>query len=158
MYHPLYMMEKYKFYIGSDHAGFDLKENVKLYLDNNGHQYQDLGIETKDTSDYPDVAFKVGKKVSQENNALGILICGTGIGMEIAANKVNGIRASVIYDKYSAIMSRKHDDVNIACLRAREMSHVKNLRTLRDWINSVFDKKKEHKRRIEKIKRFESKK
>ncbi len=144
-------MEKRVIYLGADHAGFKLKEKIKNYLDKVGIEYDDLGGRGEKGDDYPDYAFSVAKKVAKNGNILGILICGTGTGMVIAANKVRGIRAAVGYDSYSAKMSREHSDANILCLRGRRFSDSENLRIVRIWLNSRFSGAKRHKRRLRKI-------
>ncbi len=150
------MKKRPKIYLGADHAGFKLKEKLKKYFDKNSIRYEDLGGNGKEIDDYPDYAFLVGKKVAKESKALGILICGTGTGMVIAANKVKGVRAAVGYDDYSVIMGRKHNNVNVLCLRGRRFSDVKNLRLVRLWLDSRFSWKERHKRRLRNIRRFEN--
>jgi len=105
--------------IASDHAGFRMKENVKEYLRRKKIEYEDLGTESLKSVDYPDYAIKVAEKVTKNKNTRGILICGTGTGMAIAANKVKGIRAVAAYDAYSAKMSRIDNDTNVLGLRGR---------------------------------------
>ena len=106
--------------LASDHAGFKMKENLKKYLHNNRIYYNDLGAyKYKENDDYPDYAFKLAERVAKNGNTRGILICGSGAGMIIAANKVKGIRAVEGYDNYSAKMSRLDNNANILGLRAR---------------------------------------
>lgn len=149
------MEKRFKIYLGADHAGFKLKEKLKEYFSKVGIDYNDLGGSGEKRDDYPDYALIVGKNVAKENNALGILICGTGTGMVIAANKVKGIRAAVGYDNYSVTMGRKHDNINVLCLRGRKFSDKKNLRLVKLWLNSRFSGKERHKRRLKKIWNFE---
>src|SRR3989344_9415461 len=120
-------MKKEVIYIGADHAGFKLKEKLKRYFDNWGIKYVDLGGKGEEGDDYPDYAFKVAERVARDKNSKGILICGTGTGMVIAANKIKGVRAAVAYDNYSAKMAREHNDANVLCLRGRNFSDAKNL-------------------------------
>ena len=148
-------MKRRVVYLGADHAGFKVKEKLKKYLDSLGIFYEDLGGEGKEEDDYPDYAFKVAEKVSRNRNSKGILICGTGTGMVIAANKIRGIRAAVGYDDYSAKMAREHDDANILCLRGRNFSDKDNLKIVRIWLNSRFSNAKKHNRRLRKIGRYE---
>ncbi|OGO24102.1 MAG: ribose 5-phosphate isomerase B, partial [Chloroflexi bacterium RBG_16_51_9] len=106
--------------IGCDHRGLNLKKEVIKIVTEAGHTYQDFGCFNTDSVDYPDVAQKVGKAVAKGEFDRGILICGTGIGMCIAANKVNGIRAAQCYDNFCATRARLHNDANIMCLGAEE--------------------------------------
>ena len=149
------MKKRVNIYLGADHAGFKLKEKLKEYFDKVGIDYNDLGGSGDERDDYPDYAFLVGKKVAKETNSLGILICGTGTGMVIAANKVKGVRAAVGYDNYSVIMGRKHNNINVLCLRGRKFSDKKNLKLVKLWLNSKFSGKERHKKRLEKIRRSE---
>lgn len=105
--------------IGSDHAGFNLKEMVKGVLLEMGHTYEDFGCFDTSSTDYPDIGFAVADAVAGSRFERGILICGSGIGMCIAANKVPGIRAAVCHDSFSARGSREHNDANILCLGER---------------------------------------
>ena len=106
-------------YLGADHAGFHLKEELKKYLQELGYQYEDLGNKSLDPKDdYPDFALEVAKKVA-ETNEKGILICATGIGMCLAANKIKGIRGAVGWDEFTVLQSREHNDANILCLAGK---------------------------------------
>lgn len=144
-----------KVYIGADHAGFSLKEKIKVFLEKNNFDCEDLGGQGKSHDDYPDYAFKVAKSVSRNKDSLGILICGTGTGMVMAANKVKGIRAAVVYDDYSAKMSKLHNNANILCLRGRNFSNEKNLHLIKTWLKSSFSGEERHKRRLKKIDNYE---
>lgn len=108
-----------RYFIASDHAGFRLKNRLKADFKKEV-DFKDLGIHSDERADYPKIAIKLAKIVAQEKEALGILICGTGIGMSIAANKVPGARAAVIHDSTTAKMARQHNNANIACIGARE--------------------------------------
>ncbi len=141
--------------IGSDHAGFKLKEKIKNYLQKNKIKFVDFGTFDEKPCDYPDISIKVASEVSKSKNRKGILICGTGTGMVIAANKVRGVRAAMCYDVYSAKMAREHNDANILCLRGRKFSYNKTINVLKIWINTKFSGKSRHKRRINKISKFE---
>ncbi|MAG22403.1 MAG: ribose 5-phosphate isomerase B [Candidatus Diapherotrites archaeon] len=142
-----------KIILGADHAGFALKERVKKYLDRKGIAFEDLGTHSKKSTDYPDYAFKVAKKVVRAKGSRGILICGTGTGMVIAANKIKGVRAVASTDNYSAKMSRNDNDTNILGLRGRFSSWEKTRKLISVWINTPFSGKKRHKRRINKMDR-----
>lgn len=145
-----------KIFIGSDHAGFTMKEKIMNFLDKKLIDYEDLGTYGGDkAADYPDYAFAVAKKVAKTKGTKGILICGTGTGMVIAANKVRGIRAALAYDKYSAEMAKNDNDVNILCLRGRKVSSRKSKRIVEIWLNTPFSKEARHKKRIQKITDFE---
>ncbi len=106
--------------IGCDHRGLNLKQSVIKLITDAGHSYQDFGCHTTDSVDYPDIAKKVAETVAKGEFEGGILICATGIGMSIAANKVKGIRAALCHDVFSAHRARQHNDANILCLGAQE--------------------------------------
>lgn len=142
-------------YIGADHAGFKFKENLKRYFDKIGIDYKDLGGSGRESDDYPDYAFRVAENVARKKNSVGILICGTGTGMVIAANKVKGIRAAVAYDSYSSKMAKEHNDVNVLCLRGRKFSDKKNLKLVGIWLNTKFSQKFRYGKRIRKIANYE---
>ncbi len=108
-----------KFYIATDHAGFEIKEFVKEYVRSLGHEIIDLGPDSSQRVDYPDYAKKCAYAVLEDSDSFGILICGTGIGISIAANKVPGIRAALCHDAYTAQMTRAHNDANILCFGER---------------------------------------
>ena len=144
-----------KVYIGADHAGFVLKEKLKQYFKGKKIRYEDMGTYSSDSVDYPDYAFGVAQKVAGEKGSRGVLICGTGTGMVIAANKVKGIRAVAAYDKYSAEMSRLHNDANVLALRGRFFPFKKTKEIVSVWLATQFSKKARHKRRINKISQFE---
>lgn len=144
-----------KIYLGADHAGFSLKEKLKKYFGRKGIEYEDLGGDGRKEDDYPDYAFRVAERVAKSKNARGILICGTGTGMVIAANKIRGIRAATAYDAYSARMARNDNNTNILCLRGREFSDARNLRLVEIWLKTGFSGEKRHKRRLRKIARMD---
>ncbi|MBN1502422.1 ribose 5-phosphate isomerase B [Candidatus Woesearchaeota archaeon] len=136
-------------YLGSDHGGFKLKESIKSFLDNKNIKYEDMGTHNEESCDYPDIAKIVANQVA-EKNALGILVCGTGIGMSIAANKIKGIRAALCHNEYTAEMARKHNDANILCLGGRVLQKDIALKIVDIFINTEFDGGR-HKRRVDKI-------
>ena len=107
------------YYIATDHAGFAIKSFVVTYLQTQGHTVVDLGPANDERVDYPDFAQKCAKSVLEDKGSFGILICGTGIGISIAANKIKGIRAALCHDAYTASMSRAHNDANILCFGER---------------------------------------
>jgi len=143
--------------IASDHAGLRLKERVKRYLKRKKIEYEDLGTESFTSVDYPDYALKVAEKVAKNKNTKGILVCGTGTGMTIAANKVKGIRAVAAYDAYSAKMSRIDNDTNVLGLRGRFFPFEKIKKIINVWLNTPFSGEKRHKKRIKKIRDYERK-
>ena len=108
-----------KYFIGADHAGVDFKSFVKELFEKRGHEVIDMGPSTKDRVDYPDFAAKVCNEVLKNENSKGILICGSGIGMSMSANKFDGIRAALCHNEYSAVMARQHNDANVLCLGER---------------------------------------
>ena len=140
--------------IGSDHRGFDAKRRIVSLLKQLGHQVLDLGPEGNESVDYPDFAFQVAQAVSEKRVDRGILICGTGIGMCIAANKVPGIRAAPCHDSITAEMSRRHNDANILCLSADLLGEELMDRMIRIWLETEFEGGR-HARRVDKISRFE---
>ena len=146
-----------KIYLGTDHAGFELKEELKKFLENLDYEIEDMGAyEFSATDDYPDFAFPVVKAVAEDTeNRRGIILGGTGIGNGMIANKVKGLRAGVVYDEYSAKMSRKHNDANVMALGARTLSVEKAKKLVKIWLDTPFSNEERHKRRIEKIKKLE---
>lgn len=138
-------------YIGSDHAGFKVKEKIRKFLEKKKLKYKDLGTYSIDSVDYPDYAWIVGRKVAKEKGSKGVLVCGSGIGMAIAANKIKGIRAVAAYDTYTAKMSRLHNDTNILALRGRNFPFEKTKKILSAWLNTEFSNEARHIRRISKI-------
>jgi ribose 5-phosphate isomerase B len=147
-----------KIFIGSDHAGLKIKKEIMKLLDKNLIAYEDIGtFGGNPNDDYPDYAFEVAKKVTKTKNAKGILICGSGTGMVIAANKVKGIRAALAYDHYSAKMARNDNDVNVLCLRGRFTAPVNTKRIVTTWLKTPFSKLARHKKRINKISDYEKK-
>lgn len=112
--------QQVKFVLGADHAGYEMKEMVKSFLEQQEISYTDLGTNATDSVDYPDFAKKVAQEVADSDNKKGILICGTGVGMSIAANKVKGIRAAVCYNEEVAEYAIKHNKANVFCFGARQ--------------------------------------
>jgi len=144
-----------KIAIGSDHRGFEVKRRIVALLNQLGHEVLDVGPEGRDSVDYPDYALQVGSAVSEGRVERGILICGTGIGMCIAANKVKGVRAAPCHDSITAEMSRRHNDANVLCLSADLLSEELMERMVRIWLETAFEGGR-HARRVEKIVRFEA--
>ncbi len=143
-----------KFYIATDHAGIEYKDFVIEILKSKDIEVEDLGPYSKDRVDYPDYAKKCAEAVRDDKGSFGILICGTGIGMSIAANKVKGIRAALCHDAYTAAMARAHNDAQILCFGQR----VLGLGVVESVIDSFINTKPEggrHKQRVEKIMEIE---
>ena len=136
--------------IGSDHRGVQLKAKVREFIENKGIVVCDEGPRSQDSVDYPDFAAAVCRKVSSGASDRGILICGTGIGMAISANKFDGIRAAVCNDELTAEMSRRHNDLNVLCLAADVLGNRNIDRLLELWLNTEFEGGR-HARRVEKI-------
>ena len=135
--------------IGSDHGGYNLKQNIIDHLENAGYKIIDLGCHSIDSCDYPVIAKAVSEEVLKTGNK-GILICGTGIGMSIAANRFNGIRASHCTDTFTARMTRMHNDSNILCLGERVTGIGLALDIVNIWLNTAFEGGR-HKKRIDMI-------
>jgi ribose 5-phosphate isomerase B len=150
-----------KIYIGTDHAGFELKEELKKFLEDLGCEVDDKGAyEFNKEDDYPDfilpVVTAVAEDIARDLDSRGIVIGGSGQGEAIVANKVKKIRAAVVYDEYSARMSREHNDANIVSLGTRTLSADKAKRLVKLWLETPFSNEERHKRRIEKIKTIEN--
>lgn len=141
--------------IGSDHMGFDLKEDIKSYLAELGIEVLDLGTASRERTDYPLFARQVAQTVVSKEAELGILICGTGIGMAIAANKVRGIRAAACSEPYSAALSRQHNDTNVLTIGARVVGTGLARMIVEAWLNSEYEGGR-HARRIEMISEMET--
>ena len=138
--------------IGADHAGYPLNERVIEELRNAGHELIDFG--THDGSvpdDYPDYAKKVGESIQSGSTEIGILICGSGVGAAVAANKLRGIRAALCGDTYSGHQSREHDDCNVLCVGARVTGVELALEIVRAFVNARFTGEERHKRRLAKV-------
>ncbi len=139
-----------KYFIAADHAGVDFKSIVKEMFENLGHEVIDLGPNNKDRVDYPDFAAKLCKEVLKDKDSKGILICGSGIGMSMAANKFDGIRAALCHNEYSAQMAREHNDANVICLGER-VSGLGALEAIINTWNQASFANGRHEGRVEKI-------
>lgn len=140
-----------KIYLGADHAGYKLKEKVKSLLDAKGIPYEDVGTHSSNPVDYPDYANAVAERVVKNKGSRGILICGTGTGMAIAANRVKGSRAVAAYDSYSARMSRVDNDSNILALRGKRFPFEEIEKIIKIWLKTDFSNSLRHRRRIRKL-------
>jgi ribose 5-phosphate isomerase B len=137
--------------IGADHAGFPLKETVIQAVEVAGHTVLDLGICTPEPSDYPDAALAVGRALQRAEADRGILLCGSGVGVSIAANKLRGIRAGVCHDIYSAHQSVEHDDMNVLCLGPRVIGPSLAVDLVNAFLRARFSGEERHRRRVAKI-------
>lgn len=145
-----------KIAIGSDHAGYERKKELVSLLAELGHKVVDVGCYSEDSCDYPDYAKKVARAVSLERANRGILVCGTGIGMGIAANKFPGVRAAVCWNSKTAALASEHNQANVLCLSGRFLSENLAEKIVRTWLNTPFVGGR-HLRRIKKIAQIESK-
>lgn len=139
-----------KIALGADHAGYELKDKIRRHLQQKGIQVQDEGTASGESVDYPDYARLVAHDVSQNRADLGILVCGSGIGMAMAANKVAGIRAANVSSEYQAQMSREHNNANLLTLGSRILKEEEALRIVDQWLSASFAGGR-HERRVEKI-------
>jgi len=144
-----------KYYIGADHAGIEIKAFVKELFEKRGHEVIDLGPFSKERVDYPDFAAKVCEEVLKNEDTKGILICGTGLGMSMAANKFDGIRAALCHNTYSAQMAREHNDANVLCLGERVSGYGMVEAIVDAWNNNEFQGGR-HSGRVEKINKLSS--
>ena len=144
-----------KIAIGSDHRGYPLKDRIALKLQEQGHEVLDFGSEGTGSVDYPDYAMPVAEMVASGKAERGILICGSGIGMSIAANKVRGVRAALCRTVDDALMTRKHNDSNVLTLSAKSMEDPDVEELVRVWLETPFEGGR-HQRRIEKISEYEN--
>ena len=139
-----------KVYIGSDHAGFQVKEKLKKTIESLGHEIVDVGPNSEDATDYPDFAEKVARAVADKKGERGVLICGTGIGMSMAANRVPGVLAACVHDRVTAEMSRRHNNANVFCAGSRIVPAGEIEDCLKVWMGASFEGGW-HARRMEKI-------
>lgn len=142
--------------IGCDHGGFALKQEIMKYLDEKGLEYKDYGTYTEESCDYPIYGEAVGRAVASGECERGIIICGTGIGISIAANKIRGVRAAVCQDCYSAEMTRRHNDANILSMGARVLGSGLALKIVETFLNTPFEGGR-HARRVNLITELENK-
>ncbi len=140
--------------LGCDHRGFRIKQAIMEFLHKLNHSYHDFGCYTSEPVDYPDIAQKVGEAVASGDFDQGILICSTGIGMSIAANKIKGIRAALCHDTFAARRARKHNDANILCLRGEDIEVNLTLEIVKTYLSTSFVGGR-HRSRVNKIKALE---
>jgi len=142
--------------IGADHAGFELKQMLVAHLRELGHDVEDVGTQSADPVDYPDYAEAVADALLQGRAERGILICGSGVGASVAANKVPGIRAGLCHDTYSARQGVEHDDLNVLVLGARVIGPELAKELVRAFLNARFSGEERHRRRLEKLRQLEA--
>jgi ribose 5-phosphate isomerase B len=136
--------------VGSDHAGFRAKETIKKYLQGAGYLVEDVGTHSEESVDYPDYAKAVGERVAAANDALGVVVCATGIGVSIAANKVEGIRAALAHDSLTARRARAHNDANVIALGGKIVGEDEVIAIVTEFLGAQFAGGR-HQRRIDKI-------
>ena len=141
--------------LACDHRGYEAKELIKSYLQRSGHEVQDFGTHESKSCDYPDFCIPASLAVKDKVAERGILICGSGLGMCMTANKIRGIRAALCYDELMAQMSRKHNDANILCLPAMLITELLATRIVEIWLNTDFEAGR-HFRRVQKMMKAES--
>lgn len=139
-------------YIGSDHAGFQMKNEMKTHLEGKGFHVTDLGVFNEEPSDYPDVGREIGEKVMENGGSYGIAICGSGIGICMAVNKIVGVRGVLAVDEKMAEASRKHNNANVLCLQGRDADVERSKRIVDKFFATEFEKDQErHVRRVKKL-------
>ena len=143
-----------KIAIGSDHRGFEAKQQIKAIIAELGNECIDFGTNDSNPVDYPDPAYSAAMAVSKKQADKAILVCATGIGMSITANKVNGIRAALCHDELSAQISRDHNDANVLCLSGDQVGEILLRKIVEVWLNTKFSGGR-HERRVRKIKAIE---
>jgi ribose 5-phosphate isomerase B len=143
-----------KIAVGADHAGFDLKQLLKEHIEKAGHQIKDFGTSGSASVDYPDFARAVAHDVAEHNSDFGVLVCGSGVGMAITANKVSGIRAANVGSEQAARLSREHNNANVLALGARVVREADALKIVDAFLNTPFAGGR-HERRVEKISQIE---
>ena len=143
-----------KIALAADHAGFEEKEKIKQTLDEIGVEYTDMGTNSADSVDYPDYARKVGEAIASGEYDQGLLVCGSGTGMAISANKVRGVRAAVAWNEEIARLARKHNDANVLALAGRFVSPDEQVKIVKAWFSADFEGGR-HERRVEKIGKIE---
>ncbi|MFN0118021.1 MAG: ribose 5-phosphate isomerase B [Elusimicrobiota bacterium] len=150
-------MKSLKIALGVDHAGFEMKDKLINFLKLEGHKIVDFGTDSQESCDYPDISSKVARAVASKKCDRGILMCGTGIGMSIAANKIKGARAAVVWSVDTAQLASQHNWANILCVGSRfhKLSVIKKM--VKTWLSTPWEISGRHERRIGKIRKLESK-
>ena len=143
-----------KIAIGADHAGVDLKDRLAEFLQKLGAEVTDVGTRGPESVDYPDFAREVARRVADGRAERGVLVCGTGVGMSITATKVQGVRAAVVSEEYSAVMSRRHNDANVLCLGGRVVGTGLAESIVKAWLDAPFEGGR-HEKRVDKIRQLD---
>ncbi len=143
-----------KIIMASDHGGYKMKEAVKKCIQQLDYKVEDVGCHSEESCDYPDYGIKAAEKVVKED-LLGIFVCGTGIGISIAANKVRGIRAALCFSEFMAEMARQHNDANVLCLGGRVLDEETAKKIAMKFLETPFSNEERHRKRIEKIVGYE---
>ena len=143
-----------KVYLGCDHGGLGIKNAIIEYLKENNFEYEDFGCYTEESVDYPQYGYKVAKAVTADKESLGVLCCGTGIGISMAANKVKGVRAAVCTNEFMAEMTRRHNNSNIIALGGRVIDEVTAVKLTKIFLNTEFEGDR-HTRRVDMISAIE---
>ncbi|MHC4480304.1 MAG: ribose 5-phosphate isomerase B [Planctomycetota bacterium] len=141
--------------VGADHQGYLLRREVMSALQEAGHEVLDLGTDGPEPVDYPDCARSVAEAVAGGQAERGVLICGSGAGVSVAANKVRGVRAAAVHDVFTAHQCVEHDDVNVLCMGAQVVGKWLALEIVRSWASARFDGAERHRRRLEKVEEIE---
>lgn len=142
--------------LGSDHAGFDLKQNLTVFIRDLGHEILDVGTNSETPVDYPDYSEAVGLAVKEGNADRGVLICGSGVGASVAANKIPGIRAGLCHDTYSAHQGVEHDNMNVLVMGARVIGDELARELVRAYLGAKFSGEERHRRRLAKVDAIEA--
>jgi ribose 5-phosphate isomerase B len=137
--------------VGADHAGFPLKDPVIKYLKANGFEVLDMGTNSTEPVDYPDFAIKVGEAIKSGKADMGVVLCGSGVGASVAANKIPGVRAGLCHDTFSARQGREDDDTNVLCMGARVVGESLALEILKSFVHAEFSGAERHVRRLNKV-------
>jgi ribose 5-phosphate isomerase B len=144
-------MKKTNLFLGADHAGFGLKEELKKWLDKSGIGYKDLSPVYTDEDDYPEIAFAVAKKVARTKGARGILICGSGVGVAIAANRLKGVRSFDAFDERTVKLAREHNDANVIALSGWHLTATEAQKLLKIFFVTKASTAERHKRRVKQL-------
>jgi ribose 5-phosphate isomerase B len=145
-------MKKPMIYLGADHAGFELKEAVKVYLAKKGYVVHDVSPDFKKGDDYPERAFEVAKQVSMEPESRGVIVCGSGVGVTIAANRISGVRAFNARDTQETKLAREHNDVNVIALSGWHMKPVAANKLIETFLTAKASSAERHRRRVAQLK------
>src|SRR5574341_408310 len=141
--------------VGADHRGYEMKDALAEYLRTAGHDVIDIGTNSNEPVDYPDIALLAGQAIQEGRAERGLIVCGSGVGAVIAANKMTGIRAGICHDTYSAHQGVEHDDMNVLCLGSRVIGEALALEVVHAFIAAVFSGEERYRRRLEKVRDME---